>query len=95
MRLPGLRKRESNGDSKLDPSTIPVEAAKLQWYHCLRLTPEYTTPGRSGFSLEMPQLPWLAECRTRPRLSKPDVLIAQKASHLALGPRRISDRCWT
>lgn len=54
MRLPRLTKRVSNGHSRLDPSTIPLEAAKLQWYHCLRLTPEYTTPGRSGFSLEMP-----------------------------------------
>lgn len=38
----------------MDHAEIVAEADKLRWYHCLRLTPEYTTPGMTGFSLDMP-----------------------------------------
>jgi tRNA (mo5U34)-methyltransferase len=49
MKLPIVGKQ-----SGMSPEEIVAEANKLRWYHCLRLTPEYTTPGISGFSLEMP-----------------------------------------
>jgi tRNA (mo5U34)-methyltransferase len=38
----------------IDPTAIVAEAERLRWYHCLRLTPDYTTPGLSGLSLDMP-----------------------------------------
>jgi len=38
----------------IDPAQIVEEAEKLRWYHCLRLTRDYYTPGLTGFSLETP-----------------------------------------
>lgn len=52
MKLPSLRRRQANGS--VDSSAIRAEAEKLRWYHCLRLAPDYTTPGLSGFSLDSP-----------------------------------------
>lgn len=52
MKLPILGKQQPQG--ALSPERIVEEASKLKWYHCLRLTPSYTTPGISGFSLKMP-----------------------------------------
>lgn len=49
MRMPLIGR-----SAAMDPATVVTEAEKLRWYHCLRLTPEFTTPGLSGFSLEMP-----------------------------------------
>lgn len=38
----------------MKPAEIVAEAEKLRWYHCLRLTRDYWTPGVTGFSLETP-----------------------------------------
>ena len=51
MKVPLLSQMMRPG---MDPATIVEEANRLQWYHCLKLTPDFTTPGRSGFSLDMP-----------------------------------------
>jgi tRNA (mo5U34)-methyltransferase len=59
MKLPTLGGGQSQSQSgpsiypPIDPADIRTEAEKLRWYHCLRLTPGYTTPGISGFSLEL------------------------------------------
>jgi tRNA (mo5U34)-methyltransferase len=52
VKLPSFRRTSPH--PPIDRADIPGEAAKLQWYHCLKLTPEYTTPGISGFSLDTP-----------------------------------------
>ncbi|MEO8456430.1 MAG: DUF1698 domain-containing protein [Chloroflexota bacterium] len=54
MKLPTLNRGQTTIHTPIKKSDIPIEAAKLKWYHCLKLTPEYTTPGISGFSLDMP-----------------------------------------
>ena len=49
MRMPLIGR-----SAAMHSATVVAEAKKLRWYHCLRLTPEFTTPVLSGFSPEMP-----------------------------------------
>jgi len=49
MKIPLLRRKSDMSDKE-----IVAGAEKLQWYHCLRLTSNYVTAGRSGLSLDFP-----------------------------------------
>src|SRR3989442_11648654 len=42
-------------ESVLEGDPIALEASKLRWYHCIKLTPTFTTQGHVGWSAVTPE----------------------------------------
>jgi len=45
MELPLFSRIDRRGSGDTPKYDIKSEAAKLHWYHCIKLAPGYTTPG--------------------------------------------------